>query len=158
MRTLFSDSEESTRRLAAMISGNLSEPVTILLEGDLGAGKTHFAQGFAQGLGVSETISSPTFALLNRYPLPDRPASELLHFDLYRLEDPYLEWELLGFEELVEGSNFCLVEWPLRIAEFWSAKTPKIEILRVSDHVRKLLIPAELLSGIDTAEWQGCDN
>ncbi|MDO5734615.1 MAG: tRNA (adenosine(37)-N6)-threonylcarbamoyltransferase complex ATPase subunit type 1 TsaE [Eubacteriales bacterium] len=104
-----------TAALGAYLAGVIEAPAIILLSGDLGAGKTHFAQGFARGLGISEAITSPSFSLLNRYRSAAGP--ELLHFDVYRLEDPYTEWEMLGFSELIEGQDIALIEWPERIAE-----------------------------------------
>ncbi len=104
-----------TEALAAWLAAHGPRPAVYLLHGDLGAGKTHFAQGFARGLGITQQVTSPSFALLNRYDVPDADF-ELFHFDAYRLEDPYFEWEALGFDELVEGDGLCLIEWAERVA------------------------------------------
>ncbi len=78
----------------------------IFLTGDLGAGKTAFVRGFAKGLGITRTISSPTFVFLKIY---DR----LYHLDLYRLENPS-QFEMLGVREIIESDpkKIFIIEWP----------------------------------------------
>ena len=102
-------SEEETLRLGMLIGRLIEQPTLILLQGDLGAGKTVLARGIARGLGVPETtpITSPTFTLMNHY----TARLDLYHFDLYRLSDPD-ELIELGFDEFAHGSGVSLVEWP----------------------------------------------
>jgi tRNA threonylcarbamoyladenosine biosynthesis protein TsaE len=108
---------EETRALAGAIA-RLCEPGDVLLlAGDLGSGKTTFAQGFGRGLGVTESITSPTFALVRQYRVGrggDAPAGAalktLLHADVYRL-DHLAEIADLGLGELVEEGAVALVEW-----------------------------------------------
>ena len=98
-----------------MLIGRLTEqPTLILLQGDLGAGKTVLARGIARGLGVPETtpVTSPTFTLMNHYPA----RLDLYHFDLYRLSDPE-ELIELGFDEFAHGTGVSLVEWPERMGD-----------------------------------------
>ncbi len=88
----------------------------ITLEGDLGAGKTYFAQHFGQVLGVREPMTSPTFVIMNMYDIDWRGLKKLIHIDAYRLER---EEELLnlGWEALVANpENIILIEWPERVA------------------------------------------
>ncbi len=104
--TLHSASASQTHRLGALLGGLLRPGDVVLLEGPLGAGKTALTQGIGAGLGVRETINSPTFTLLKEYTgrLP------LHHFDLYRIEDPE-ELFTLGFEDYFSGDGVCVVEW-----------------------------------------------
>src|SRR6185437_6065550 len=104
--TLSSASASQTHRLGALLGGLLRSGDVVLLEGPLGAGKTALTQGIGAGLGVRETINSPTFTLLKEYMgrLP------LYHFDLYRIEDPE-ELFMLGFEDYFGGEGACVVEW-----------------------------------------------
>ena len=99
-------SVEDTRALAAAVAG-LAEPGDlIVLAGDLGTGKTAFAQGFAQGLGVDEPVTSPAFVLVRTYEgrLP------MVHIDVYRL-DHMQELVDLGISELLDEGAVTLVEW-----------------------------------------------
>ena len=83
------------------------------LDGELGTGKTVFAQGFARGLGVRGTVNSPTFTILQVYEDGRLP---LFHFDVYRIEDPE-EMEEIGYEDYFYGDGVCLVEWAGQIEE-----------------------------------------
>ena len=83
------------------------------LDGDLGAGKTVFAKGFAEGLGIKEPVTSPTFTIIKEYPEGRLP---LYHFDVYRIGDPS-EMEAIGYEEYFFGEGVCLVEWSELIEE-----------------------------------------
>jgi tRNA threonylcarbamoyladenosine biosynthesis protein TsaE len=97
---------EATRALAARIASLVAAGDVILLAGDLGAGKTAFAQGFAAGLGVEDQVTSPTFTLARHYEgrLP------LHHVDVYRL-DRLSEVEDVGIPELLDSGGVLLVEW-----------------------------------------------
>lgn len=100
-------SVEATRALAADLAGLARAGDIVLLSGDLGSGKTAFAQGFAAGLGVSEQVTSPTFTLVRTYKGGSLP---LNHLDVYRLE--HLQEALdLGLPELVDGPAVTLIEW-----------------------------------------------
>jgi tRNA threonylcarbamoyladenosine biosynthesis protein TsaE len=112
---------DETRRLAGAMAALCIPGDVVLLAGDLGAGKTTFAQGFATGLGVTEPVTSPTFTLVRQYPVgppapePDRPGPfppvrTLLHADVYRL-DHLNEIVDLGLAELVEDGAVAVVEW-----------------------------------------------
>jgi tRNA threonylcarbamoyladenosine biosynthesis protein TsaE len=83
---------------------------TLFLTGDLGAGKTTLARGFLRAAGVTGTVRSPTYTLLEVYELP---AVSILHLDLYRLLDPY-ELEPLGLREWARPGHIWLIEWPER--------------------------------------------
>jgi tRNA threonylcarbamoyladenosine biosynthesis protein TsaE len=98
---------EGTRAVAAALAGLTREGDVILLAGDLGSGKTSFAQGFGWALGVTEPITSPTFTLVHSY---DTGGATLHHADLYRL-DQLSEVADLALGELAEDHGIVLVEW-----------------------------------------------
>ena len=102
-------SAADTARIAADF-GRSAEPGDVFcLSGPLGAGKTAFAQGFAQGLGYSGRVSSPTFTIMHVHEGGRLP---LYHFDLYRLTGGVTELEGIGYEDYFYADGVCLVEWP----------------------------------------------
>jgi len=113
MLDIISHSEAQTRRLGARLAGLLSPGDVIALAGGLGTGKTRFAQGVGQGLGVKEIIISPTFTLVREY----RGAGirlPLFHVDVYRIKNA-AETLTFGLEEYLYGDGVCLVEWADRL-------------------------------------------
>jgi len=106
-------SEEETSAFGRFLGVQLKQPLTILLKGDLGAGKSVIARALARGLGVSEDIpiTSPTFTLMNHYPA----RLELYHFDLYRLADADELLEI-GFDDFAHSEGVALIEWPERLS------------------------------------------
>ena len=105
-------SAEGTRALAAALAGVCAVGDVLLLSGDLGAGKTTFAQGFGRALGIDEPITSPTFTLVRQYGTGagGHGVRTLLHADVYRL-DSLGEIADLGLGQLVEDGGVALVEW-----------------------------------------------
>ncbi len=114
--TLFLTDESATRRLGYLFGQLLPAGAVLLLQGNLGSGKTTFTQGLGQGLGITEPIVSPTFTLISEYPEGRVP---LYHFDLYRL-DP-AEVDALHPEIYWDGSEFSpgivAIEWADRLLE-----------------------------------------
>ncbi|HEY7091548.1 MAG TPA: tRNA (adenosine(37)-N6)-threonylcarbamoyltransferase complex ATPase subunit type 1 TsaE [Ktedonobacterales bacterium] len=115
---LTSESVKRTHALGRTLGELAQAGDVVLLEGELGAGKTAFTQGIGLGLGVAATINSPTFTILKEYEgrLP------LYHFDLYRLDEPDELYEL-GFEDYFRGDGVCVVEWAER-GEFKDDEEP----------------------------------
>lgn len=103
------------------------------LIGDLGVGKTVFTKGFAQGLGITEPVNSPTFTILQIY---EEGRIPLYHFDVYRIEDPE-EMEEIGFDEYIYGNGVSLIEWANRIEEI------------LPDDCRIVRIEKDLSRGLD---------
>jgi len=99
------------------------------LYGDLGAGKTAFAQGFAKGLGIDEAVTSPTFVICCAYEGGRLP---LYHFDAYRIAD-VSEMEEIGYEEFFYGDGVSLVEWADLVEELLPRDCIRVWIERVSD-------------------------
>ena len=146
-------SEAETEGFGQRLGAALQRPVTILLQGTLGAGKSVMARGIARGLGVPEDIpiTSPTFTLMNHYPA----RIDLYHFDLYRLADTE-ELIEIGFDDFAHGQGVALVEWPERLEDL-GFEHLLIEIERVSAEKRRISIIAQ---GEDAAEvltlLEGC--
>ena len=99
-------SEEETKKLGYEIAKNAKAGDIFCLNGDLGVGKTVFTKGFAEGLGITEHITSPTFTIVNEYEgrLP------FYHFDVYRIGDPDEMYDI-GCDEYFFGEGVCLIEW-----------------------------------------------
>jgi len=102
-----------TRALGEELSSSLQPGDVVVLEGELGAGKSELARGIARGLGVRETVTSPSFTILNVYESGRCP---LYHFDWYRLESADELYEL-GMDEYLGGDGIAVVEWAERCPE-----------------------------------------
>ena len=100
-------SEADTMRFAAALGRQLDAGDVLLLEGDLGAGKSVVARGVARALGIAGAMPSPTFTLL----IPYEGEKKLYRFDLYRLADPDEFWAA-GLDEFVGGDGIAVIEWP----------------------------------------------
>ena len=98
-----------THAVATVLAGLARAGDIIVLAGEMGAGKTAFAQGFGRALGITEAITSPTFTLVHSYPCPDRRIT-LHHADIYRL-DSTGDVDELALHELAEFGGIVLVEW-----------------------------------------------
>ena len=103
------------------------------LDGDLGAGKTVFTQGFAAGLGIKEPVNSPTFTIVQIYEEGRMP---FYHFDVYRIGDVE-EMEEIGYEDCFYGEGLCLIEWANLIEEI------------LPEHYRQVTIEKDLEKGFD---------
>jgi tRNA threonylcarbamoyladenosine biosynthesis protein TsaE len=120
---IVTSSAEETRSLAAEFARALPPDSTLALHGNLGAGKTTFVQGLARGLGVTESVTSPTFNIFTLHRGPVR----LLHLDAYRLENERQIEDLLIEDFLI--SPWCLaVEWPENIAGWLPASTLHLDL------------------------------
>lgn len=102
----FSQGEDDTVFLGRKLGKLLNSGDIICLNGDLGTGKTHFVKGVASGLGIEDTITSPTFAIVNEY----KGRLKLYHFDVYRVNDPD-EIEAIGFDEYIFSDAVSIIEW-----------------------------------------------
>lgn len=111
-------SAAETRSVAQRFASALKPGDIVALYGELGTGKTQFVKGLCNGLGVQETVASPTFVLVHRYLVKDRSGNEVLihHLDLYRVGTT-AEILDLGYDEIFFGSGYCIVEWADRLAE-----------------------------------------
>jgi tRNA threonylcarbamoyladenosine biosynthesis protein TsaE len=133
-----SHSLAQTQRLGARLGELLRGGELLLLDGDLGTGKTSMTQGIAEGLGVRQVVSSPTFTLLKEYEgrLP------LYHFDLYRLDDAAEMFDL-GFEEYFESNGVCVVEWANKAEHLWPSEHLRIRLKMVSETKRGMVLSGQ---------------
>lgn len=133
-----SNSYENTREIGKTFSKALKPGDTVVLLGDLGAGKTAFTAGIADGMDTKDYISSPTFTIVNEYLSGCIP---IYHFDLYRLssEDDLYD---IGVDEYLEKDGICVFEWP-QLVMGMVENYYKVEIVKdltVSDEYRKIII------------------
>ena len=140
-------------RFAACLAPMLRAGDTVLLTGDLGAGKSVVARGIARGMGVAGPMPSPTFTLMIPYEAGGR---KLYHFDLYRLSDPD-EYYAAGLDEFVGGDGVALVEWP-QMAGLDPTPALRITLERADgDDVRRITIENDGVAGYDPAalsDWR----
>ena len=136
MEEYFSKSNDETLNIAKEFSKTLKVGDIVLLEGDLGAGKTVFSKGIVSALSNGQEIAvSPTFVIVNVY----NTTPEIYHFDLYRIGDSS-ELDAIGAEEYFYGNGISLVEWPSRAIEIFPESAIKVNIKKVSENERKIYI------------------
>ena len=121
-------SPEETLEIGKLLGENAAPGEVYALIGDLGAGKTVFTKGFAQGLGIEEPVNSPTFTILQIY---EEGRIPLYHFDVYRIEEPE-EMEEVGFDEYIDGDGVCLIEWAGRIG---ALLPPEVIVVRIEKNL-----------------------
>ena len=109
--------DTESMRLVNTLAPHKDSATILALSGDLGAGKTTFAQGIARALGVTDQVTSPTFVIEKIYQLQDQAFARLIHIDAYRLNDPH-ELEVLGWKEIIaDPKNLIIIEWPEKVAD-----------------------------------------
>jgi tRNA threonylcarbamoyladenosine biosynthesis protein TsaE len=140
-------SEDETQRVARELAGQLKPGDVLLLSGDLGAGKTTFVRGLAEGLGIDPAeVSSPTFTLVHEYRGGRLP---LFHADLYRLTGAATED--IGLEEIGATEGVLAIEWPERLAHALpGARTIHLET--VDENTRRITVNGE--PGIQNTEYR----
>ena len=134
----FSRSPEQTRRIGARLGGELRVGDVILLQGDLGAGKTTFVQGVARGWGSLDSVSSPTFIIVNEYRRDN--GGRLFHMDAYRLDSAPEAEELDLDAMLADGA--LLLEWPERIGSLVPDEYLWIQLEHINEEEREMKFKA----------------
>lgn len=129
------ENERETAIAGAELAKKLSRGAVVAMYGDLGAGKTAFVRGMAEGLGLSARVSSPTFTIVNEY-LGDVP---LFHFDMYRLASSEELFEI-GWEDYLERGGICAVEWSENVEDAFPQDTVKVVITKTGDNSRSIEI------------------
>ena len=124
-------SEEETIRIAADYAKTLCAGDVVLLRGGLGAGKTAFAKGVAQGLGITDEITSPTYAYMNDY------GGKLYHYDCYRLASG-AQAEAMGLCDYFYAGGICLIEWAENIADVLPEGCREVVLRKTGENTREI--------------------
>lgn len=128
-------SPEETEKIGEALAKSLQPGTVLAYRGDLGAGKTAFTRGLARGLGCKETVTSPTYTIVNEYLGGRLP---LFHFDMYRLASSDDLWDI-GWEDYLEREGVCAVEWSENVQDAMeNAVTVTIE--KLGENTRRITI------------------
>ena len=132
-------SADETQALGKKLAESLRPGDVIAYFGDLGAGKTAFTRGIAEGLGVSEQVTSPTYTIVNEYLSGRLP---LFHFDMYRLSSADELFDI-GWEDYLNRGAVCAVEWSENVQDAFFGDEIKVTIMKLSDTERKIVIEGD---------------
>ena len=138
MERLESYSEQETKNIARDIASRINVKALIVLNGELGAGKTKFTEGFLAYFGLENEISSPTFTIVNEY---RNEKASIYHFDVYRLAD-IDEFYAIGGEEYF-SKGICIIEWGEIIEDALPEHYIKIDIQKDEENLDKRIITIE---------------
>lgn len=144
-RTFITHSVEETRNLGKRLAKEALSGTLVCLAGDLGAGKTTFAQGFLEGLSATRPYTSPTFVIMKQYELPVPTASgieRIYHADAYRVEAK--DFVSLGFAEwCADPKGIVILEWPERVGALLPEKRTEITFRSIGENEREIkLVPS----------------
>ena len=137
-KRVYTASEEETEACGRELAGELGPGSVVALYGDLGAGKTAFVRGLARGLDIRESVSSPTFTIVNEYP----GKVPLFHFDLYRLRGAEELYDI-GWEDYLDRGGICALEWSERAEGLFGPETVKVTLRRLDETRREIEIVRE---------------
>ena len=132
------NSPAETEKLGASLAAKLGPGTVIAYRGDLGAGKTAFTRGLARGLGYTDSVTSPTYTIVNEYLGGRLP---LFHFDMYRLRSADDLWDI-GWEDYLDRGGVCAVEWSENVADAMEGAIT-VSIAKLDDTTRRITIEAE---------------
>ena len=135
MEKIITYSEQETKNIARTIASKIDNKSVIILNGELGAGKTKFTEGFLSYFGLENEISSPTFTIVNEY---KNEKASIYHFDVYRLAD-IDEFYAIGGEEYF-SKGICIIEWGTIIQEALPEHYIKIDIQKDEENLDKRII------------------
>ena len=131
----YSSSVQETEALGRALAQHLTPGTVVAFTGDLGAGKTAFVRGMAQGLGIGQRVTSPTFTIVNEYEGGRLP---LFHFDMYRLGSADDLFDI-GWEDFLRRGGVCAVEWSETVQEALDADTIYVDIRRGAEDNQRVL-------------------
>lgn len=122
--------------VAMQIISFLGDEKIILFYGNMGAGKTTLIKALCEALGVKESVTSPTFSIVNQY---TGLHADIYHFDFYRLKNQYEALDI-GFEEYLQSGNYCFIEWPEKIDNLLPEKYFSIKIMEEENNLRTIVV------------------
>ncbi len=131
MKTFLSKTREQTEAFATEYAKTLKSGDVVLLDGEMGAGKTVFAKGVAKGLGVEEEVTRPTYGYMNDYD------GRLFHYDCYRIESVE-QAERLGLADYFDMGGICLIEWSQNIAPLLPKRVKRVRIIKKGENEREI--------------------
>ena len=131
MAIFFSKTREDTMAFAKEYAKTLIGGDVVLLDGDMGAGKTVFTKGVALGLGIQEEVTSPTYAYMNDYD------GMLFHYDCYRIES-IEQAERLGLADYFDMGGICIIEWSQNIAPLLPPNCKRVTIKKLNENEREI--------------------
>jgi tRNA threonylcarbamoyladenosine biosynthesis protein TsaE len=132
MAVFISKSREETLAFAEGYASTLRGGDIVLLDGEMGAGKTVFTKGLAKGLGIEEEVTSPTYAYMNDYD------GRLFHYDCYRIESVE-QAERLGLADYFDMGGICIIEWAQNIAPLLPKKVKRVSIKKINENEREII-------------------
>ncbi len=132
MRTIHITSQDELPDVARAVIRSLGRRTVVAFRGGMGAGKTTLIREIVAALGSADTVTSPTFAIVNQY---KAGKERIHHFDFYRIDDPREAYDF-GYEEYFYSGDLCLVEWPEKIEQLLPENTMNVRITADSDTAR----------------------
>ena len=132
---IITHSERETEAAGAAFAAGIPDGTVVAMYGELGAGKTAFVRGMAQGMGLDCRVNSPTFTIVNEY----LGARTLLHFDMYRLGSVDELWDI-GWDDYLSRGAVCAVEWSENVADAFTGDEITVRFEKLSDTDRRITI------------------
>ena len=132
MRTIHITSQDELPDVARAVIRSLGRRTVVAFRGGMGAGKTTLIREIVAALGSADTVTSPTFAIVNQY---KAGKERIHHFDFYRIDDQREAYDF-GYEEYFYSGDLCLVEWPEKIEQLLPENTMNVRITAESDTAR----------------------
>ncbi|WP_302430751.1 tRNA (adenosine(37)-N6)-threonylcarbamoyltransferase complex ATPase subunit type 1 TsaE [uncultured Alistipes sp.] len=136
MRTIHITSQDELPDVARAVIRSLGRRTVVAFRGGMGAGKTTLIREIVAALGSADTVTSPTFAIVNQY---KAGKERIHHFDFYRIDDQREAYDF-GYEEYFYSGDLCLVEWPEKIEQLLPENTMNVRITADSDTARTFKI------------------
>lgn len=137
--TFRTQSPGETAKLAQHLLATCKNSRIFAIFGDLGAGKTLLVQALCEALGVTDTVKSPTFSIVNEYHYPE---GKVYHFDFYRIKNVEEAFDL-GYEEYFDSGDYCFIEWPEMIEILLPEEYTEIRIEVEGENERKLTLTTD---------------